>query len=310
MKMFTEETAEKMLQNELDRLWEMRRKKEEGLCNEGECRENISASFTKMQDCFAKEELNGISLWPKYVKVAIYTVEEPVFALLQYVKADNYIVLTKRFSDLSASVQRKGEEWINSNIERFGIALYHHILEKINPKDVPSCLALGRYSQKRGDYEMAKFYFETVMDTASETAFNGLTSLLSLYEEEIKATLKKSRKNKKSNSESKISSADDYQVLFLKKNPKIIGKVKEWNPNIRLIGFKLLVGVSKEDLLAAAKASLEKNQAELIVANDLTEISSGQHHAYLLGANTVTEAFSKEEIAEQLLRNIQKGDHL
>lgn len=112
----------------------------------------------------------------------------------------------------------------------------------------------------------------------------------------------------KSNSESKISSADDYQVLFLKKNPKIIGKVKEWNPNIRLIGFKLLVGVSKEELLAAARASLEKNQAELIVANDLTEISSGQHHAYLLGAVTITEAFSKAEIAEQLLRHIQKGD--
>lgn len=112
----------------------------------------------------------------------------------------------------------------------------------------------------------------------------------------------------KSNSESKISSADDYQVLFLKKNPKIISKVKEWNPNIRLIGFKLLVGVSKEELLAAARASLEKNQAELIVANDLTEISSGQHHAYLLGADTVTEAFSKAEIAEQLLSHIQKGD--
>lgn len=112
----------------------------------------------------------------------------------------------------------------------------------------------------------------------------------------------------KSNSESKISSDDDYQVLFLKKNPKIISKVKEWNPNIRLIGFKLLVGVSKEELLAAARASLEKNQAELIVANDLTEISSGQHHAYLLGAESVIEAFSKEEIAEQLLSHIQKGD--
>ena len=112
----------------------------------------------------------------------------------------------------------------------------------------------------------------------------------------------------KSNSESKISSDDDYQVLFLKKNPKIISKVKEWNPNIRLIGFKLLVGVSKEELLATARASLEKNQAELIVANDLTEISSGQHHAYLLGADTVIEAFSKEEIAEQLLSHIQKGD--
>ena len=126
--------------------------------------------------------------------------------------------------------------------------------------------------------------------------------------EEVLASLDLAEFLEKSNSESKISSDDDYQVLFLKKNPKIISKVKEWNPNIRLIGFKLLVGVSKEELLATARASLEKNQAELIVANDLTEISNGQHHAYLLGADTVTEAFSKEEIAEQLLRYIQKGD--
>ena len=114
----------------------------------------------------------------------------------------------------------------------------------------------------------------------------------------------------KSNSQSKISSADDYQVLFLKKNPKIISKVKEWNPNIRLIGFKLLVDVSQEELLTSARSSLIKNQAELIVANDLAEISSGLHHAYLVGQNTVTEAFSKEDIAEKLLDHIQKGGRL
>ena len=264
MKMLTEETAEKMLGNELDRLWEMRRKNEEGLCSEGECRENISASFTKMQDCFSKEELNGISFWPKYVKVAIYTVEEPVFALLQYVNADNYIVLTKRFSDLSASVQRKGEEWINSNAERFGIALYHHILEKINPKDVPSCLALGRYSQKRGDYEMAKFYFETVMDTASETAFNGLTSLLSLYEEEIKATLKKSRKNK--------SSAEEKEKAKSLKNKQYaiyeawVGKMEE-----KIQRVSDLPEQYKRDYvtLLSGYARFEKNRGNYIRAMEL-----------------------------------------
>lgn len=189
---------EKMLEAELDSLWKMQRKKEEGICSERECRESISMSFTKMQDCFSKEELNGISIWPKYVKIAIYAVEEPIFELLQYVKEDNYIVLTKRFSDLSASLHREGEEWTKSNVERFGKALYQHILEEINPEDVPACLALGRYSQKRRDYKMAQFYFEKVMDTASGTAFNGVTSLLSLYEEEIKATLKMSKKNKSS----------------------------------------------------------------------------------------------------------------
>ena len=111
----------------------------------------------------------------------------------------------------------------------------------------------------------------------------------------------------KSNSESKISSEDDYQLLFLKKNPKIISKVKGWNPKIRLIGFKLLVNVAKEDLLATARTSLTKNQAELIVANDLARITKGQHHAYLVGKDTVAEAFSKEEIAQKLLEYIQGG---
>ena len=36
------------------------------------------------------------------------------------------------------------------------------------------------------------------------------------------------------NQEAKISSKEEYQVLFLKKNPKIISLVKEWNPAIQL----------------------------------------------------------------------------
>ena len=108
----------------------------------------------------------------------------------------------------------------------------------------------------------------------------------------------------KNNSESKISSQDDVQILFLKKTPKIISLVKKWNPDIRLIGFKLLVDVSDEELLKTARASLIKNQAEIIVANDLTEISNKEHKAYLVGNDTVTQAQSKEEIAQLLYLHI------
>ena len=108
----------------------------------------------------------------------------------------------------------------------------------------------------------------------------------------------------KTNSESKISSQDDVQVLFLKKTPKIISLVKKWNPAIRLIGFKLLVNVTKEELLKTARASLIKNQAEIIVANDLTEISNQEHKAYLVGKDNVTQAQSKEEIAQLLYLHI------
>ena len=108
----------------------------------------------------------------------------------------------------------------------------------------------------------------------------------------------------KNNSESKISSQDDVQILFLKKTPKIISLIKKWNPDIRLIGFKLLVDVSDEELLKTARASLIKNQAEIIVANDLTEISNQGHGAYLVGKDTVSQAQSKEEIAQLLYLHI------
>ena len=114
----------------------------------------------------------------------------------------------------------------------------------------------------------------------------------------------------KTNKQSKISSKDNYQVLFLKQTPKIISQVKKWNPNICLIGFKLLVDVSKEKLLTVARGSLTKNQAEIIVANDLSDISDNQHRAYLVKINSVIKADTKEEIAQQLVTHIHTKDNL
>ena len=123
--------------------------------------------------------------------------------------------------------------------------------------------------------------------------------------DEVQASQDLSKFLTKQNTESKISSKEDTQILFLKKNPKIISLVKEWNPKIHLIGFKLLVDVSQEHLIQVARESLEKNQADLIVANDLTQISSDQHKAYLVEKNSFQTATSKHEIADLLLKKIQ-----
>ena len=123
--------------------------------------------------------------------------------------------------------------------------------------------------------------------------------------DEVQASQDLSKFLTKQNTESKISSKEDTQILFLKKNPKIISLVKEWNPKIHLIGFKLLVDVTKDHLIDVARESLEKNQADLIVANDLTQISSDQHKAYLVEKNSFQTASSKQEIADLLLKKIQ-----
>ena len=109
----------------------------------------------------------------------------------------------------------------------------------------------------------------------------------------------------KQNTETKISSKEEAQILFLKKNPKIISLVKEWNPKIHLIGFKLLVDVTKDHLIDVARESLNKNRADIIVANDLTQINSEQHLAYLVEKNDYQTAYSKQEIAELIIKKIQ-----
>lgn len=110
------------------------------------------------------------------------------------------------------------------------------------------------------------------------------------------------------NTEAKISSDKDVQVLFLKRTPKIISSVKKCNPNIKLIGFKLLVGVSKEELLKVARQSLLKNKADYILANDLLDINSSQHKAYLVSAQDVFQAGTKEEIAHLIYEKAVQND--
>ena len=112
----------------------------------------------------------------------------------------------------------------------------------------------------------------------------------------------------KQNKETKISSTDEVQVLFLKKTPKIISLVKEWNPSIHLIGFKLLVDVTEDHLIEVARQSLVKNQADLIIANDLTQISTSQHKAIFVEKDGLQTVQTKEEIAELLLEKIHSYD--
>ncbi|NQG98008.1 phosphopantothenate--cysteine ligase [Streptococcus suis] len=112
----------------------------------------------------------------------------------------------------------------------------------------------------------------------------------------------------KSNTETKISSKDDYQVLFLKKTPKVISYVKKWNPSIQLIGFKLLVDVPKEELFAVARQSIDRNGADYILANDLTDIKGNQHIAYLVDKTSEVLAHTKEEIAQLILETLEKGE--
>jgi phosphopantothenate-cysteine ligase len=82
----------------------------------------------------------------------------------------------------------------------------------------------------------------------------------------------------------KIRSNDDHKII-LKQLPKIIYYIKEWKPDVKLVGFKLLVNSHWLDLVDAAKRSISENHCDMIVANDLADIKEGKHQIQLVFPN-------------------------
>jgi phosphopantothenoylcysteine synthetase/decarboxylase len=102
--------------------------------------------------------------------------------------------------------------------------------------------------------------------------------------------------------EGKVSSTGDWTIRLVP-TPKVIDYVRDWWPKALLVGFKLEVGKSKEELLEIARQSMNQWGAEIVVANDLKDITETRHLAYLLGPNgkLEIEAHTKKEIATRLV---------
>jgi len=103
--------------------------------------------------------------------------------------------------------------------------------------------------------------------------------------------------------EKKTSSTAEHQVILLEKTPKVLKQIKVWNPMAILVAFKLLVGVSEEELINVAQAKRDDAQADFVLANDLENISPTQHQALLIDrADQITRLASKAEIAQALVK--------
>ena len=84
--------------------------------------------------------------------------------------------------------------------------------------------------------------------------------------------------------------SNDLFNIKLKQLPKLINRVKEWaKPSAKLVGFKMLVDSKPRDLIAAAKRSVEENQAEMVIANDLEDIKANNHKISLVFKDKVID---------------------
>ena len=107
----------------------------------------------------------------------------------------------------------------------------------------------------------------------------------------------------------KISSNQDNLIIKLKKTPKIISIIKNISPNTYLVGFKLLDNVSEEELINTAVKLKDKNNCDLVVANDLENIRKGNHKAFIIKASdNYIIASGKEDISYKLIKEMFENE--
>ncbi|MDO5331574.1 MAG: phosphopantothenoylcysteine decarboxylase [Bacillota bacterium] len=86
----------------------------------------------------------------------------------------------------------------------------------------------------------------------------------------------------KVDSSSKISSYEPNLTVKLTLTTKLIANLRTWFPDAKLIGCKLLENVSHEHLIDVATKLCNKNDLDVVMANDLAELRDGQLVRYLV----------------------------
>ena len=108
--------------------------------------------------------------------------------------------------------------------------------------------------------------------------------------------------------EGKLTSTKDTLTITLLKTPKVIKQIRALWPHAFLIGFKLEVGLSKDELMERAYASMIESRVDLVVANNQNEIAGDTHRAYLINAHKEVESGceTRQDIASNLMDLIAK----
>ncbi len=107
----------------------------------------------------------------------------------------------------------------------------------------------------------------------------------------------------------KISSGKKELIVKLTRTPKVINVIKNIWPDALLVGFKLEMNKTREELIKIARGFLKRSNADLIIANDCKNISGSRHTAYMVSddCNKPGPLKNKKEIAKGIILYLEKS---
>jgi len=106
----------------------------------------------------------------------------------------------------------------------------------------------------------------------------------------------------------KIKSTKKRLVIVLKPTMKIVNLIRDWDPSIFLVKFKLEIGLSKKELIDVAYKSMIFSKADLVVANNLDHMVGNKYIGFIVDKNKMVKGFNqKEKLASALIKIIKKN---
>lgn len=107
----------------------------------------------------------------------------------------------------------------------------------------------------------------------------------------------------------KISSGSDSLRIELEKTPKILAELRDiYGENTFVVGFKLLSGVRREELVRVALIQNEKNRLDLTIANDLRLLDEENHPVILVTSTgeQIDIIGRREVVAQQIVQFVNQ----
>lgn len=108
----------------------------------------------------------------------------------------------------------------------------------------------------------------------------------------------------------KIKSGKKKLVLELRPTIKIVNRMRRQARGAFLVMFKLEAGKPVKELVDTAYESMRRARADMIVANNIDEITKKGHKAYIIDKDKkIIAVRTKEELAKKLFKAIGDSSH-
>jgi phosphopantothenoylcysteine synthetase/decarboxylase len=103
----------------------------------------------------------------------------------------------------------------------------------------------------------------------------------------------------------KLESDAETSTIVARRTPKVIRAVRDWSPEVYLVGFKLLSRSSEAELIRAAEAANRANRADLTIANDLQTLRAGRHTVHLVRNGFAPETLGpSDDLADEVASRV------